>query len=44
MLSMVYFHRKIIRNAKSVILGHKNLKKVPQNPVGTEQSFNAFEY
>ncbi len=47
MLSMVYFHGKTIRNAanipqivrnttaKAVILGHKNLKKVPRNPGGT---------
>ncbi len=49
MLSMVYFYCKTIRNAqisshilrkaaaKSVILGRKNQKKVPQNPGGTDQ-------
>ncbi len=50
MLSMVYFYCKTIRNAqisphilrkataKSVILGRKNQKKVPQNPGGTDQN------
>ncbi len=36
MLSMVYFHCKTRNAAKSVILGRKNLKKVPQNPGGTD--------
>ncbi len=49
MLSMVYFHCKTIRNAENfeksrnkiifqVILGLKNLKKVLQNPGGTDRT------
>ncbi len=49
MLSMVYFHYKTIRNAENfeksrnkiifqVILGRKNLKKVLQNPGGTDRT------